>query len=158
MAVYNILHDNDPVLREKAKPIKEVTPSVLRLLDHLKDTLHSTSNGVGLAAPQIGISKRAIVVEIEEGDLMEMINPELVEMEGQEEGWEGCLSVPGVEGTVPRATKVKVRYLTRQGEEKILCADDFLARVIQHEVDHLEGVLFIDRATQINKNSVQRGS
>jgi peptide deformylase len=152
MAVYQIVKEGDPVLREKAKAIKEITPSVIRLLDNLKDTLQSTSNGVGLAAPQIGISKRAIVVETEETGLIEMVNPEIKSAEGQEEDWEGCLSCPGIEGMVSRATKVKVCYLNREGQKIELDAEDFLARVIQHEVDHLEGVLFIDRAQVINQS------
>jgi peptide deformylase len=156
MGVYQIVKDGDPVLREKAKVIKEVTASTLRLLDNLKDTLHSTSNGVGLAAPQIGISKRAIVVETEEDGLLEMVNPEILSCEGQAEDWEGCLSCPGLEGVVPRATKISVRYLDRAGECQKLLAQDFLARIIQHEVDHLEGVLFIDKAHSINQEHQQK--
>jgi len=151
MAVYQIIKEGDPVLREKAKEIKEINPSVIRLLDNLKDTLHSTSNGVGLAAPQIGISKRAIVVETEETGLIEMVNPEILSAEGTEEDWEGCLSCPGLEGLVPRATRIKVRYLNREGQCVECKAEDFLARVIQHEVDHLDGILFIDRAKVINQ-------
>lgn len=152
MAIYQIVKEGDSVLREKAREIKEITPSVIRLLDNLKDTLHSTSNGVGLAAPQIGISKRAIVVETEETGFIEMVNPEILSAQGEEEDWEGCLSCPGVEGMVPRATKIKARYLNRDGKSIEIEAEDFLARVIQHEVDHLDGVLFIDRAKVINQS------
>lgn len=150
MAVYQIVKDGDPVLREKAKPIKTVNDAAKRLLDNLRDTLFDTENGVGLAAPQIGVSKRAVVISTEE-DYLEMINPQILEKEGREEGWEGCLSVPGVEGLVPRATSVTARFYDREGRLCEIKAQDFLARVIQHELDHLEGVLFTDRAEKINK-------
>ena len=151
MAVYQIIKEGDPVLREKAKPIKTVNAAALRLLDNLRDTLFETETGVGLAAPQIGVSKQAGVIATED-DSLEMINPQIIEKEGSEEGWEGCLSVPGVEGLVPRATKLVVRYYDREGRLCEAKAQDFLARVIQHEVDHLSGVLFTDRAEQINKD------
>ncbi len=151
MAVYQIIKEGDPVLREKAKPIKTVNAAALRLLDNLRDTLFETETGVGLAAPQIGVSKQAVVIATED-DYLEMINPQIIEKEGSEEGWEGCLSVPGVEGLVPRATKLVVRYYDREGRLCEAKAQDFLARVIQHEVDHLSGVLFTDRAEQINKD------
>ena len=151
MAVYQIIKEGDPVLREKAKPIKTVNAAALRLLDNLRDTLFETETGVGLAAPQIGVSKQAVVIATED-DSLEMINPQIIEKEGSEEGWEGCLSVPGVEGLVPRATKLVVRYYDREGRLCEAKAQDFLARVIQHEVDHLSGVLFTDRAEQINKD------
>ena len=150
MAVYQILKEGDPVLREKAKPINKVNDAAKRLLDNLRDTLFETDTGVGIAAPQIGVSKQAVVIATEE-DYLEMINPQIIDQEGSEEGWEGCLSVPGVEGLVPRATRVTARYYDREGRLCEVKAQDFLARVIQHEVDHLSGVLFIDRAEQINK-------
>ena len=150
MAVYQIVKEGDPVLREKAKPINKVNDAAKRLLDNLRDTLFETDTGVGIAAPQIGVSKQAVVIATEE-DYLEMINPQIIDQEGSEEGWEGCLSVPGVEGLVPRATRVTARYYDREGRLCEVEAQDFLARVIQHEVDHLSGVLFIDRAEQINK-------
>ncbi len=150
MAVYQIVKEGDPVLREKAKPINKVNDAAKRLLDNLRDTLFETDTGVGIAAPQIGVSKQAVVIATEE-DYLEMINPQIIDQEGSEEGWEGCLSVPGVEGLVPRATRITARYYDREGRLCEVKAQDFLARVIQHEVDHLSGVLFIDRAEQINK-------
>ena len=150
MAVYQIVKEGDPVLREKAKPINKVNDAAKRLLDNLRDTLFETDTGVGIAAPQIGVSKQAVVIATEE-DYLEMINPQIIDQEGSEEGWEGCLSVPGVEGLVPRATRVTARYYDREGRLCEVKAQDFLARVIQHEVDHLSGVLFINRAEQINK-------
>lgn len=150
MAVYQIVKEGDPVLREKAKPINKANDAAKRLLDNLRDTLFETDTGVGIAAPQIGVSKQAVVIATED-DYLEMINPQIIDQEGSEEGWEGCLSVPGVEGLVPRATRVTARYYDREGRLCEVKAQDFLARVIQHEVDHLSGVLFIDRAEQINK-------
>jgi peptide deformylase len=145
MAVYQIVKNGDEVLRQKAKKIAEITPSVLKLLDNLNDTLQDTETGIGLAAPQIGISKRAIVIHLDE-ELYELINPEIIEQEGSEIDSEGCLSVPGLIGTVARAQKVKVKGLNRQGEEVEIVAEGLLARAFQHEIDHLEGFLFIDKA------------
>ncbi|MEL7623616.1 MAG: peptide deformylase [Clostridiales bacterium] len=158
MAVYQIIKDGDPVLREKAKPITAVNDAAVRLLNNLRDTLRETARGVGLAAPQIGISKRAFVIEIADEDIYyEMINPQIIKMEGREEGWEGCLSVPGVEGLVPRAEKLKVKYLNREGQECELLAEGYLARVIQHENDHLDGILFTDKTIAFNTDSEEEG-
>jgi len=103
-----------------------------------------------LAAPQIGISKRAIVVDVDD-ELFELINPEVVEQEGLAVDTEGCLSVPGIVGEVIRAKKVKIRALNREGEEVVIVADGLLARAFQHEIDHLDGILFIDKAENIRQ-------
>jgi len=108
--------------------------------------------GVGLAAPQVGILKRVIVIDNrdeENGKRFYMINPEIIEKEGVEVGMEGCLSVPGKQGTVERAKDIKVRYNDLSGEEKILEAEDFLARILQHEIDHLDGILYTDKAIEM---------
>jgi peptide deformylase len=158
LAVYQIVKEGNPVLREKAKPVKAVNEAAVRLLNNLRDTLRQTARGVGLAAPQIGISKRAMVIEIPEEDIYyEMINPRILHMEGQEEGWEGCLSVPGVEGLVARAEKLQVNYLNREGEERQLKAEGYLARVVQHENDHLDGILFTDKTIELHSNSEEKG-
>ncbi len=158
MAVYQIIKDGDPVLREKAKPITAVNDAAIRLLNNLRDTLRETARGVGLAAPQIGISKRAFVIEIADEELYyEMINPQIIRMDGREEGWEGCLSVPGVEGLVPRAEKLKVKYLNREGQECELVAEGYLARVVQHENDHLDGILFTDKTIALNSDFEEEG-
>ena len=109
------------------------------------------ANGVGLAAPQVGILKRVIVVDIgEDGPgALRLINPEILERSGWQNGPEGCLSCPGMYGDVKRSQYVKVKALNEQGEEIIIEAEDFLARALQHEIDHLEGILFIDTATNI---------
>lgn len=149
MSVYKIVEMGDPILREKAKNVPKITPNILKLLDNMADTMYA-ADGVGLAAPQIGISKRAIVVDIGEG-LIELLNPELVAKEGQETDVEGCLSIPGVSGEVPRYAKVIVRGLNRHGEEVEHQAEGLLSRCFQHEIDHLEGVLFVEKAVEVRK-------
>jgi peptide deformylase len=147
MAVYKVITDPDPVLREKSAAVKNINAGVIRVLDNMRDTLYA-ADGVGLAAPQIGISKRIIVVD--PGDkLYEIINPAIIAAEGEQNGSEGCLSVPGKIGWVKRAQKVIVKGLNRNGENIEIEAVDFLARILQHEIDHLDGVLFSDKATRI---------
>ncbi|MDD2401243.1 MAG: peptide deformylase [Clostridia bacterium] len=148
MSVYKIVVNGDEVLRLKAKGIQEVNANTLKLLDNLKDTLYSTSNGIGLAAPQIGISKRVAIVELDDV-LYELINPEIIMREGSQTDFEGCLSVPGMEGEVTRANNVKVRALNRRGEKTEITGEGLLARAFQHEIDHLDGILFIDKAQNI---------
>jgi len=156
LAVYRIvLYGEDDVLREKAKPITKINESVHKLLDDLRDTMYS-NKGVGLAAPQIGVLKRAIVVDAGEG-LIELINPEILEASGKEADLEGCLSIPGVLGEVERAASVVVHGLDREGREIKVQANGFCARALQHEIDHLDGVLFIDRAVKIRKAESGRG-
>ena len=155
MAVYRIvLYGEDDVLREKAKPITKINESVHKLLDDLRDTMYS-SKGVGLAAPQIGVSKRVIVVDAGEG-LLELINPEILEASGKEVDVEGCLSIPGLLGEVERAANVVVKGLNREGQEVEVAASGFCARALQHEIDHLDGILFIDRALKIRKVDGER--
>ncbi|MBE3550778.1 MAG: Peptide deformylase [Brockia lithotrophica] len=147
MAVRYIVKHPDPVLREVARPVKSVTPQVLRLLDDLAETMRH-AEGVGLAAPQVGISRRLAVVDVGDG-LIELINPEILAEEGEEVGVEGCLSIPGVYGEVRRAARVRVRTWTRTGESAVIEAEGLKARAIQHEIDHLDGILFIDRALSL---------
>ncbi|MGI6550334.1 MAG: peptide deformylase [Syntrophomonadales bacterium] len=149
MAVYKVVLMGDPVLREKAKPVREINDSVLRLLDNLRDTMYEY-DGVGLAAPQIGISKRVIVIDNGE-QYYELINPEIIRSQGQEKAIEGCLSIPNLNGKVKRAARVVVKGLNRQGEEQLIEASGLLARALQHEIDHLEGILFVDRAEWVGR-------
>ncbi len=144
MAVYQIVEIGADVLREKAKEVKEVNSSILKLLDNMTDTMRS-AEGVGLAAPQIGVSKRVIVVEVDD-ELVELINPVIMEREGANTAEEGCLSIPNITGDVVRAAKIRVEGLNRHGEKLDIRADRLLARALQHEIDHLEGVLFVDVA------------
>lgn len=149
MAVYDILTLDNPILREKCGPVTKINAGVLRLLDNMKDTLYD-ADGVGLAAPQIGVCKRVVVIDVGEG-IMELINPEIVEMEGEQNGMEGCLSIPNSRGKVKRAKRVLVRCLDRNGDEYNIEGLDMLARALQHEIDHLDGILFIDRAEAVVK-------
>lgn len=144
MAVYKIVEIGSEVLREKAKEVKEVNPSIIKLLDNMIDTMHA-ADGVGLAAPQIGVSKRVVVVKVGEV-VVELINPVISEKEGEQTDEEGCLSIPNVTGDVQRALKIRVQGLNRQGELLEIQAERLLARALQHEIDHLEGILFVDVA------------
>ncbi|MEG6522148.1 peptide deformylase [Desulfotomaculum sp. 1211_IL3151] len=150
MAVYKIVEIGDEVLREKAKPVKEVTPNIHKLLDNMADTMYA-AKGVGLAAPQIGVSKRVIVIDIGEG-LIELVNPEILEASGPTVvDDEGCLSVPNMVGEVARADILVAKGLNRRGEEVVYRVKGFLARAFQHEIDHLEGVIFVDKASNLRK-------
>lgn len=149
MAVYEVIKNGDPILREKAKPVSDITPNILKLLDNMRDTMYA-SKGVGLAAPQIGVSKRVIVVDVGEG-LVEMINPEIIQQQGVETDTEGCLSIPGVLGEVPRAGIIVIQGLNRSGDLVQYKVKGFMARAFQHELDHLDGILFIDRAQNVRK-------
>jgi len=146
MTVREILPFGDSVLRKVCKPVTEMTPRIVTLLDDLKDTLYAEPGRAGLAAPQIGLLRRVVVMDVGEG-FKEFINPEIVEAEGEIEGMEGCLSLPGYYGMVKRYAKVKVRSMARDGSEVWTEAEGFYAVCIQHELDHLDGILFIDRMT-----------
>lgn len=146
MAILNIVTDGEPILRKTCKPVGEITPRIKRLLDDMRDTLID-SEGVGLAAPQVGVLKRIVLVDT--GDrIVEFINPEIVGEEGEQEGLEGCLSVPGKWGITKRPAKVTVRALNRNGEEFEITGEDIVARCFCHELDHLEGHLFTEKVTR----------
>ena len=149
MARYNIVITGDPVLRKISKPVKDVTDSIRKLLDNMAETMYH-SKGVGLAAPQVGFSKRVIVVDVGDG-LYKMVNPEIIASSGLQDGPEGCLSVPNTIGNVKRSEKVTVRALNENGEEIIIEANGFKARAFQHEIDHLNGIIFVDKATDIER-------
>lgn len=152
MAVYQVVTTPDEILRAKAKQVNKINEGVFRVLDNMRDTMYA-ADGVGLAAPQIGISKQLVVIDT--GDnFMELINPEIIAREGEQIRSEGCLSVPGIVGIVQRAEKVVVKALNRQGEEMTLEGTGLLARAFQHEIDHLEGILFIDKAIETQKESI----
>jgi peptide deformylase len=135
----------DPVLRIKAKPVCDLDADTVKILDDMADSMEQY-RGIGLAAPQIGVSLALVVVKLAEDlPLIELINPETVSCSGEEVDVEGCLSVPGIFGEVKRCTEVTVRYQDRTGEQKELKTSGLFARALQHEIDHLEGVLFIDK-------------
>ena len=147
MSVLDIRRAGDPVLKEKAKPVAKITKTVRSLLDNMVQTMQE-ADGVGLAAPQVGVSLRVVVIDVGEG-LIELINPEIVASEGCETGTEGCLSIPGMYGDVERFTAVTVQGIDRQGAPITVQGYGLLARALQHEIDHLEGVLFIERAQSV---------
>ncbi len=148
MAKLKIVKVGDDVLRKKCRPVEEITPKTLRLLDDMAETMRA-AQGVGLAAPQVGILRRIVVIEVEEGNLIELINPKIIAYAGEQEGSEGCLSVPNKWGTVKRPMHVTVRALNRHGEEFEITGSEFLARAFCHELDHLDGKLYTDIASAI---------
>jgi len=149
LAVYKIVELGDKVLKQKARKVPKITPNILKLLNNMAETMYK-HNGAGLAAPQVGVSKRVIVVDIGEG-LVELINPEILSCRGKEVDTEGCLSIPGIVGDVLRAYSVQVKGLDRAGQECVFEAEGLFARALQHEIDHLDGILYIDKATNIRK-------
>ncbi|MCR5429840.1 MAG: peptide deformylase [Eubacterium sp.] len=148
MATRNIRELGDDVLRKDTKPVKDVTRRTRILIEDMFDTMYE-ANGVGLAAPQVGVLKKIFVVDVgdEEGNKVPFvfINPEIIDREGVQVDFEGCLSVPGKSGKVARAEKVKVKAFDQDMEEFELEAEGFLARAIQHEYDHLNGVVYVDK-------------
>lgn len=147
MALRFIRKERDPVLRQKTAPVSKFTPQLAALIEDMFETMLG-AEGVGLAAPQVGISKSIIVVR-DKDQLFEVINPEILSGEGEVIDIEGCLSLPGIYGEVPRYASVEVRGLDRNKAEINISAEGFLARVFQHEIDHLRGVLFADRALKL---------
>ena len=146
MAKRKVRLSTDEILRKKSKIVKEITPSVLTLIDDMAETMYA-ENGVGLAAPQVGILKRIVTIDVGEG-LVELINPEIMETKGSQIGAEGCLSVPGMSAEVERPEYVKVKALNREGEEFIVEGEELMAVALCHEIDHLEGILYIDKAIE----------
>lgn len=149
MAVREILTVEHPTLRQRAKKVPRVDPSIVRLLDDLAETMYAAP-GAGLAAPQIGVPLRAFVVRGEDSQHYALVNPEIVKAEGSQTDYEGCLSIPGWVGEVERADYVVVKGQNRKGKEVRVKADGFTARAFQHELDHLDGVLFTDRLTSLD--------
>lgn len=147
MSLYKIVTKEDELLRKISKEVPKITPNVIRMINNMLDTMYD-ANGVGLAAVQIGTLKRVIVVDIGDGPIA-LINPVILEKEGTQISHEGCLSCPDVFGEVERAQKIKVFGVQPDGKEVIVEAEDYLAVALQHEIDHLDGILFIDRARKL---------
>ncbi len=145
--ILEIMKDDHPILKQSCKPVQKIGPSIKKLLEDMLETMNH-AKGVGLAAPQVGVSKRVIIVDVGEG-LIELINPEILSCEGSELAWEGCLSYPGIIGEIDRHQKLVVSGLDRHGHRRWVAAEGFLARALQHEIDHLNGVVIKDRAVQI---------
>lgn len=142
-----IVQVGDPVLRKVCEPVTRYDASLAALLDDMKETLRA-AEGAGLAAPQVGVPVRVVVVDVEEG-YFELINPVFVWQKGEQVGPEGCLSVRGKAGTVRRPDKVKVVFSDRRGDRYSLVARGFFARAVCHELDHLDGILYTDKAENI---------
>jgi len=149
MAIYNIVTQEDPLLRDKSRVVPKITPNILKLIDNMVDTMYD-ANGIGLAAPQVGVLKRLFVIDIGEG-VIALINPEIIGGSGEDTDTEGCLSCPGFAGEVTRFAKVKIKGLNKEGQKTIIEGEGLLARALQHEFDHLEGILFIDKAKNLRR-------
>ncbi len=143
MAILNIIKDTDSELRKISRPVTQITPRITTLLDDMIDTMRM-ANGCGLAAVQVGVLRRVVVIEVEEGNVIELINPEIIEQSGHQEESEGCLSLPNRWGITSRPARVKVRAVNREGKFFEIEGEGLLARALCHEIDHLDGKLFID--------------
>jgi peptide deformylase len=143
MAIRQVRTIGDEILTKECKPLKEMTPRMAQLIDDMFETMYET-NGVGLAAPQVGILKQIVVIDVDDGNQYVLINPEIIEKSGSQTGAEGCLSVPGKSGIVTRPQHVVVRCLNEQMEEIEIEGEDLLARALCHEIDHLHGHLYVE--------------
>ena len=160
MSVLNILTYPEPRLKKRSSEVKKIDDTVLRLLDDMAETMYDAP-GVGLAAPQVGYNLRVIVVDVEhrvEGDknLIELINPEITASVGKVSGEEACLSLPGFTSEVKRKSNITVEGLNRDGEKIEIVATELLSRVFQHEIDHLDGILFVDRLSRLKRELLKK--
>ena len=157
MAILNILHFPDPRLRTVAQPVETVDDTIRKLADDMLETMYAAP-GIGLAATQVNVHKRVIVIDISEdkNQPLYLINPEIIELDGVEEMEEGCLSVPGVYETVRRADQVRIRALGLDGKPFEMEANELLAVCIQHEIDHLDGKLFVDYLSQLKRTRIRK--
>lgn len=144
MATRKIRIDGDDILRKVCKPVTEMTPRVSQLIDDMFETMYA-ANGVGLAAPQVGIVKRIVVIDVGDENPLALINPEIIEMDGEQTGDEGCLSLPGKVGTVTRPMHVVCKAFDRDMQEITVTGEGLLARALCHEIDHLDGILYKDK-------------
>ncbi len=150
MAIRNIRYEGDEILNKKSKPVKEINEKILTLIDDMRETMQA-AEGVGIAAPQVGSLKRIVLVDTGE-KILEMINPEIIEASGTQKQREGCLSVPGKTGIVERPAYVKIRYRDRNFEEQEAEGTEMLAVCFCHETDHLEGVLYTEKAIETEES------
>ncbi len=144
MALRNVRIDGDEILRKKSREVEKIDERILTLLDDMVDTMYE-KDGIGLAAPQIGILKRLVVIQVDDENLYKMINPKITKSSGEDIDAEGCLSVPNRRGEVSRPTNVTVEYTDINGNLQTMDTEGLLARCICHEIDHLDGVLYIDK-------------
>lgn len=151
MAKLEVLKAGNPILKKISRPVSKIDKRTKRILKDLADTMYKENNGVGLAAPQVGILERLVVIDVgDEHGLLELINPVITKKEGSVIVTEGCLSVPNFEGEVERAASVECEYYDLKNKKQFLAAEGILAICIQHELDHLEGILFTDKARTIS--------
>jgi peptide deformylase len=150
MAILEIKEYGDPILREKALSVEEITPDILNLIKDMAESMYASS-GVGLAAPQVGVSKRIIIIDEDEEELMVLLNPEIIKSEGEAVDEEGCLSLPGVYSEVQRSLKVTVKALNKNADPVEITKEGLTARALQHEIDHLNGILFIDKIGRMER-------
>ncbi|MGE5677305.1 MAG: peptide deformylase [Pseudomonadota bacterium] len=147
MALRTIRALGDDILRKKCRPVDKIDERILVLLKDMADTLHNTENGAAIAAPQVGVLRRVVVIDMGEGTIY-LVNPEVVEAEGSQEVVEGCLSIPKKVGKLIRPAKVTVKALNEKGEEIVITGEGDMAKCLCHEIDHLDGILFIDKVTE----------
>jgi len=162
MAVLPIVKFPDPVLKKRAEEVKEITPEIRELLEDMVETMYDAP-GIGLAAPQVGELVRVVVIDVddpeEEGEkfgILKLINPEIISSTGKIDSEEGCLSIPDVRETISRSETVTVRAMDENGEVKEITAEGLLSRCLQHEIDHLNGVLFIDHLSNVKRELVRK--
>lgn len=159
MAILEILKVPHPFLKKKVSKVENITPEIKKILDDMAETMYY-ANGVGLAASQVGLGMRLVVIDLSNEerkmDLLRMINPEILLGEGELIMEEGCLSVPDIRDEVKRYKRVRFRYLDTGGEEHIVEDEGLLARVVQHEIDHLDGIVFVDRLSRLKKTLYYR--
>jgi peptide deformylase len=147
MAIRQIRMYDDDILRKKCRPVTDINDQIRQLLDDMAETMYSTKNGAGLAAPQVGVLKRLVVLDMGQG-LIKLVNPIIISQEGSQEVIEGCLSIPDVWGKLNRPAKVTVQALNEKGEEIELTGTGELAKCLCHELDHLDGILYTDKVTE----------
>jgi len=152
MALRNIVLEGDEILRKKCREVIDIDDRIRTILDDMIETMRD-KNGLGIAAPQVGIMRRMFVIEHEEGDVKEFINPRLIESTGTQFNEEGCLSIPGYVGTVERPEYIKVEALDRYGNNVVHEGTELMAIAISHELDHLEGILYVDKAEDFHEAS-----
>ncbi|RVU54764.1 peptide deformylase [Anaerosphaera multitolerans] len=148
MAKRVIRTDEDPILRKKSREVTKIDDKIKILIEDMYETMDD-AEGVGLAAPQVGILRKVVTVDDRDGNRFALINPEIVYSQGSQIGFEGCLSIPDRQGKVERANEVKVKYIDVEGNESEIEAKEYLARILQHEIDHLNGILYSDIAEEM---------
>lgn len=148
MAILQIIKDDDPTLRKTSREVTEITPRILTLLDDMAETMRH-ANGAGLAAVQVGVLRRVVVIECTPGELIELINPKITSQKGEQRDYEGCLSIPGKYGMTVRPQSVTVEALDRSGKLRKYTGSGMLAKAFCHEIDHLDGILYTDKAIKM---------